>query len=125
MVQLAAAYGTELDDWQVDAREVCCGVRDDGLWSAPTVGLNIARQNGKSVILVVRALAGPLLFGEKTVIVSVHQQKTSRLFQNVESFFANFSDLTKRSGDKNPPRAVPQGEVIAQGIPGDQPHYQP
>lgn len=97
VVELAAAYGTALDDWQVDALQVGCGVREDGLWSAPTVGLNISRQNGKSVILVVRALAGPLLFGEQTVILSAHQQKTSRLlFQNVESFFANFADLSKR-----------------------------
>lgn len=97
IVELAGAYGTVLDDWQVDALEVGCGVREDGLWAAPTVGLNVSRQNGKSVILVVRALAGPLVFGEKTVIVSAHQQKTSRLlFQNVESYFANFPDLTKR-----------------------------
>ena len=97
VLELAAAYGTTLDPWQADALEVGCGVREDGLWAAPTVGLNQARQNGKSVILVVRALAGPLLFGEQTVIVSAHQQKTSRLlFQNVESYFANFADLTKR-----------------------------
>lgn len=97
VVELAAAYGTVLDGHQADALEVACGVREDGLWAAPTVGLNISRQNGKSVCLVVRALAGPLLFDEKTVIVSAHQQKTSRLmFQNVESYFANFPDLTKR-----------------------------
>jgi len=94
---MAQAYGTVLDAWQADALEVGCGVREDGLWAAPTVGLNISRQNGKSVILVVRALAGVLLFGEQTVIVSAHQQKTSRLlFQAVESYFASFPDLSKR-----------------------------
>lgn len=97
VTELAAAYGTVLDRWQADALEVGCGVREDGLWAAPTVGINVSRQNGKSVILVVRALAGVLLFGEQTVIVSAHQQKTSRLlFQNVESYFANFPDLAKR-----------------------------
>ena len=97
VTELAAAYGTALDRWQADALEVGCGVRDDGLWAAPTVGINVSRQNGKSVILVVRALAGVLLFGEQTVIVSAHQQKTSRLlFQGVESYFANFPDLAKR-----------------------------
>lgn len=97
VIELAEAYGTGLDGWQRDALEVGCGVREDGLWAAPTVGINVSRQNGKSVCLVVRALAGPLLFGEQTVIVSAHQQKTSRLlFQNVESYFASFPDLTKR-----------------------------
>ena len=97
VLELAAAYGTVLDPWQAEAIEIGCGVRADGLWAAPTVGINVSRQNGKSVCLVVRALAGPLLFNEQTVIVSAHQQKTSRLlFQNVESYFANYPDLTKR-----------------------------
>lgn len=97
VLELAQAYGTVLDPWQADAIEIGCGVREDGLWVAPTVGINVSRQNGKSVCLVVRALAGVLLFGEQTVIVSAHQQKTSRLlFQNVESYFANYADLTKR-----------------------------
>jgi phage terminase large subunit-like protein len=97
VVELAESFGTKLDPWQADAVEIGCGVREDGLWAAPTYGINQARQNGKSVVLVVRALAGVLLFGEKTVIVSAHQQKTSRvLFQSVESYFAGFPDLTKR-----------------------------
>lgn len=97
IIDLAAEYGTVLDDWQQDALVAGCGVREDGLWAAQTMGVNVPRQNGKSVILVVRALAGPLLFGEMTTILSAHQQKTSRLlFQNVESYFANYADLRKR-----------------------------
>ncbi len=97
VVELAAAYGTILDRHQIDALEAACGVREDGLWSAPTFGWNQPRQTGKSLGQVVRALAGPLVFDEKTVVLSAHQQKTSRLlFQAVESYFANFPDLTKR-----------------------------
>ena len=97
VLELGEAYDTHLDDWQRQAVEVGCGVDKTGRWAAPTVGLNISRQNGKSVVLVLRALAGPLLFGEQTVIVSAHQQKTSRLlFQNLESYFANYADLSKR-----------------------------
>jgi hypothetical protein len=97
VIELGEAYGTALDDWQRDALTVGCGVGEDGLWSAPTVGINISRQNGKSVIAVLRALAGPLIFGEKVVVLSAHQQKTSRLlFQAVESHFANYDDLRKR-----------------------------
>jgi hypothetical protein len=97
VIELAESVGTTLDPWQKDALHVGCGVREDGQWAAPTVGLNISRQNGKSVVLVLRALAGPLLFGEKTVVLSAHQQKTSKLlFEHVESYFANYPDLTKR-----------------------------
>jgi phage terminase large subunit-like protein len=81
---LAAGYGTPLDPWQVDVLEAGCGIREDGSWAARTVGANISRQNGKSVVLVVRALAGALLFGEKVIICSAHEQKTSRvLFRNL------------------------------------------
>lgn len=97
MAELAAAYGTPLDPWQADALEAGLGVRADGQWAAPTVGVNIARQNGKSVVLVTRALAGALLFGERTIICSAHEQKTSRvLFRNLESYFSSFTDLRRR-----------------------------
>jgi hypothetical protein len=97
VVELAAAYGTRLDDWQVDVLKAGCGVRAGGSWAAKTVCANIARQNGKSVILVARALAGALLFGEKVLICSAHEQKTSRvLFLNLLSYFENFTDLSRR-----------------------------
>ena len=97
VIDLAAAYGTQLDPWQRDALTAGLGVLPDGRWAAPTVGINVSRQNGKSVVLVVRALAGALLFGERTVILSAHEQKTSRvLFQNLLGYFDGYSDLGKR-----------------------------
>ena len=97
IVELAAAYGTELDPWQIDVLEAGCGVRADGSWAADTVACSCPRQNGKSVILIARALAGALLFGEKVIILSAHEQKTSRvLFQALLSYFENFDDLGKR-----------------------------
>lgn len=36
------------------------------------------RQNGKSQLLVARILAGALLFGERKIVVSAHQQDTAR-----------------------------------------------
>ena len=96
-VELAAAYGLALDPWQVDVLEAGLGVRPDGLWAAKTVGTNCARQNGKSVCLVVRALAGALLFGEKVIVLSAHQQSTSRvLFRNLLEYFDNYADLRRR-----------------------------
>ena len=97
LVELAAAYGTELDPWQVDVLEAGCGVREDGSWAAETVGCNVARQNGKSVILVIRALAGLLLFGEENIACSAHRQGTSReLFRALRGFFDNYDDLRRK-----------------------------
>ena len=97
VVELSRAYGAELDDWQVDVLKAGCGVRPGGAWAAKTVCCNVSRQNGKSWILCARALAGALLFGEKTIIASAHEQKTSRLlFLNLCGYFENFTDLSKR-----------------------------
>ena len=97
VVDLMAAYGVALDDWQIDALEVGCGVGDDGRWAAPTVGLNLSRQNGKSLLLISRALAGAVLFSEPTIILSAHQQATSRqLFRTLAGFFENYDSLRKR-----------------------------
>ena len=54
------------------------GERSDKTWAAKRVGISVPRQNGKSQLLVSRALAGALLFGEKKIVVSAHQQDTAR-----------------------------------------------
>jgi hypothetical protein len=97
VVDLMAAYGVALDDWQIDVLKAGCGVTRAGRWAAETVAVNVSRQNGKSMICVARALTGVLLFDEKTVVCSAHQQATSRqLFRALAGFFENFDDLRKR-----------------------------
>src|SRR6516164_4836892 len=97
VVDLSASFGTELDPWQVDVLRAGCGVRLNGQWAAKTLGCNLSRQNGKSWILIARALAGALLFGEKTIVISTHEQKTSRqLFQNICAYFENYTMLSRR-----------------------------
>lgn len=54
------------------------GERSDGTWAAKQVGLSAPRQNGKSQLIVARALAGALLFGEKKIVISAHSQDTAR-----------------------------------------------
>lgn len=54
------------------------GERSDGTWAAKQVGLSAPRQNGKSQLIVARALAGALLFGETKIVISAHKQDTAR-----------------------------------------------
>lgn len=63
------------------------GERKDGKWAAHQVGLSAPRQNGKSQLIVARAMAGVIMFGEKKIIVSAHQQGTAR------ETFNKFMDL--------------------------------
>lgn len=67
-----------LDQWQDLILQAAMGERVDGTWSAKQVGISAPRQNGKSQLIVARALAGALLFGEKKIVISAHSQDTAR-----------------------------------------------
>ena len=77
VIEFAEGLGLELDPWQRDLLTGALGLRDDGRWSAPDVGLLLARQNGKSEVALVRILGGLFVFGEDLVVYSAHQTKTS------------------------------------------------
>lgn len=75
---LMASLGAPLDEWQDQVLEAAMGERADGKWASKFVGLSAPRQNGKSQLIVARALAGVLLFGEKMIIISAHEVDTAR-----------------------------------------------
>lgn len=75
---LSDALGVTLDEWQEDVLVAALGEKRNGNWAARQVGLSAPRQNGKSQLIVARFLVGALLFGEKKIIVSAHQQDTAR-----------------------------------------------
>lgn len=78
VADISATFGLTLDAWQELVLEAAMGERSDHTWAAKRVGVSVPRQNGKSQLLVARALAGALLFGEKKIVVSAHQQDTAR-----------------------------------------------
>lgn len=78
VADLSAAFGILLDEWQETVLESAMGERSDGTWAALTVALSAPRQNGKSQLIVARGLAGALLFGERKIVISAHQQDTAR-----------------------------------------------
>lgn len=88
---LCSSFGLILDPWQELVLQASMGERSDGLWSAKRVGLSAPRQNGKSQLIVARALAGALLFGERKIVISAHQQDTAR------ETFTKFLDIRDQS----------------------------
>lgn len=78
MSDLVAAYGLVLDPWQEEVLQAGLGERSDGRWAARQVGVSAPRQQGKTMLIVARVLAGLLLFGEQTIVVSAHRQDTAR-----------------------------------------------
>lgn len=94
---LSSGLGFVLDEWQEAVFEAAMGERSDGRWAARLVGVSTPRQNGKSQLIVARALAGILLFGEKTIICSAHQTDTAReVFQRLLDVIEDNPSVEKR-----------------------------
>lgn len=96
-IDLAARAGLVLDGWQQDVLRDALGERPDGRWSSFENAVLVSRQNGKGSILEARVLAGLLLFGEKLIVWTSHQAKTStEAFGRIEALFSNFDDIRRR-----------------------------
>ncbi len=96
-VDLAASAGLILDPWQQFVLRNSLGERPDGRWSAFEVGLVVARQQGKGSVLEARELAGLVLFGEKQIVHTAHELKTSmKHFKRLVNLFDGSDDLRKR-----------------------------
>lgn len=76
-VGIAKSCGIDLDPWQVYLLEQTMGRRADGLWASFENAIVISRQNGKSEVLVARALAGLFLLGENEITWSAHRYDTA------------------------------------------------
>lgn len=94
VLELADIVGIDLDPWQADFLANGLGrmYTEDGgsKWSAYEVAIELSRQNGKSVIFEMRALAGLFVFGEQLIVYSAHKGETAmaayaRMVQLVES----------------------------------------
>jgi hypothetical protein len=96
-IDQAAAAGLHLDPWQQHVLRTSLGERPDGRWAAFEVGLVVARQQGKGSVLEARELAGLLHFGEKLIMHTAHELKTSmEHFLRLVRLFDSSDDLRKR-----------------------------
>lgn len=96
-IDLAAQAGLFLDPWQKFVLRNSLGERADGRWSAFEVGLSVARQQGKGSVLEARELFGLVLLGEKQIVHTAHELKTSmKHFNRLVHLFDGSDDLRKR-----------------------------
>jgi hypothetical protein len=73
----ADVLGVELLPWQrlvLERSLVVAGER----WASRTVGIVVARQNGKTRLMTVRALAGMVLFGELRVLAAAQSRNIAK-----------------------------------------------
>lgn len=94
-VDLAAAYGVPLDEWQAAIVRGILREAPSGGWAASQAGLVVARQNGKGQILLALELAGLLLFAEQ-ILHTAHAVKTSSdAFRRLWRVIDSHPDLTR------------------------------
>jgi len=77
MIDFAIELGINLMEWQ---KFVCIHghkVRPDGRWAHSEVGLILARQQGKSTLMMIRILTGMFVWGEGLQLASAHRLTTS------------------------------------------------
>jgi len=89
-VELAAAAGLHLDDWQAWCLDQSLAEQSDNQWSAFEVCILVGRQNGKGSILEARQLAGLTILHERLQVHTAHEFRTCfehfiRMVQLVES----------------------------------------
>lgn len=106
VADISASFGVNLDPWQELVLQDAMGERSDRTWSAKRVGLSVPRQNGKSQLLVSRALAGALLFGERKIVISAHLQDTAR-----ESF-SKLMEIIEADGNTALRARIPKNGIM-------------
>jgi hypothetical protein len=95
--ELAAQAGLVLDPWEADALDDGLGEREDGDWAAPEVGLVVARQNGKGVIVEARELGGLYLLNEPLILHTAHEVKTAaEAFLRLLAPITNYDEFSRR-----------------------------
>lgn len=95
-IELASAYGLDLDPWQSSFVLHTLAERTNGKWLHPTAAHSVPRQNGKNGELEAIELGGLLLFGERLIIHSAHEVKTAlEAFRRIRDYFTNYDDLRK------------------------------
>lgn len=92
-IELAAAHGLVLDEWQRSDLRDWMSLDDELRWAHFEVGENVARQNGKGAILEARELA--LLAGLTDEMLGVH---SAHEFKTSEEHFMRMQALIE-SGD--------------------------
>ena len=76
-VEFADTVGYVLDEWQEWLVRWAFARRPDGLWAARDYCIEVARQNGKNIVLEVIEVVAVFLLGEDLVIHSAHRTDVS------------------------------------------------
>lgn len=96
-VDLMASVGVTMDAGQEDIITDGMSRTGSGLWVASEVADIEPRQNGKTLVLEARALAGAYLLKEPLIVWTAHEFKTAtQAFRSMRDRVTNYDHLRKR-----------------------------
>lgn len=101
-IELCESVGLYLDPWQqyaltVTLAENYVSALSATRWAASEVGLLVARQNGKGEWLLAREIAGLFLLGERMIMHTSHEFKTTaEAFLRLKSVIDGSDDLRRQ-----------------------------
>lgn len=105
-IVLLEHYKMKLLPWQKSILRRWMAQAEDGTWANPDCGLSVARQNGKTELLIARIIGGMIFLGE-CLVYTAHQGNTvDEIKRRVQRFFydaeAEIRDLLTSEFDKDP-----------------------
>lgn len=105
-IVLLEHYKMKLLPWQKSVLRRWMAQAEDGTWANPDCGLSVARQNGKTELLIARIIGGMIFLGE-CLVYTAHQGNTvDEIKRRVLRFFydaeAEIRDLLTSEFDKDP-----------------------
>jgi hypothetical protein len=86
------SLGVLLDEWQKLLLRWMLARRPDGRWVCAEFALVISRQNGKSLVLLIRCLFGIVKLGERKTVFSAH------LGDTIAEMFRSAQEMLRTSG---------------------------
>lgn len=105
-IVLLEHYKMKLLPWQKSILRRWMAQADDGTWANPDCGLSVARQNGKTELLIARIIGGMIFLGE-CLVYTAHQGNTvDEIKRRVQRFYydaeSEIRDLLTSEFDKDP-----------------------
>lgn len=97
VAELAADLGTPLMEWQKYVLNDALTLDDNGAFTRSTLGILVARQQGKTHLMRMRILAGLYIFGEGSIIgMAQNRQLALDTFKQVVDMAESLTWLRKR-----------------------------
>ncbi len=94
LIDFAREIGLPLMPWQEFVAIHAHKVKPDGRWQHPVVAVVVARQSGKSTLMLLRILAGLYLWNDGLQIATAHRLTTSlESFRHLVSFIESNDKL--------------------------------